>query len=55
MCSFKPKFIIPSLGVQQILEASGEAIIDIPAQETGKQTQYSCSMGMFGGTIIYDL
>ena len=48
-------FIIPSLGIQQILEATGEVIIDIPAQEAGKQIPFSCSMGMFGGTIIFDL
>ena len=47
-------FIIPSLGVQQILEATGEAGIDIPAQTSGTQIPFSCSMGMYSGTIIID-
>jgi sulfite exporter TauE/SafE len=47
-------FIIPSLGVQQILEATGEANIEIPAQESGTQIPFSCSMGMYSGTIIFD-
>ena len=48
-------FIIPSLGVQKILEETGTAMIDIPAQERGTEIPFSCSMGMFGGTIIFDL
>jgi sulfite exporter TauE/SafE len=48
-------FIIPALGVQQILEQTGEAIIQIPAQTRGTQIQFSCSMGMYSGTIIFDL
>jgi sulfite exporter TauE/SafE len=48
-------FIIPSLGVQQILKATGEAVIDIPAQKSGARIPFSCSMGMYSGTIIFDL
>lgn len=48
-------FYIPSLNVQEILAATGEVIIDLPAQPKGTKMQYSCSMGMFGGTIIFDL
>ncbi len=48
-------FIIPALGVQQILDQTGQAMIQIPAQESGTQIQFSCSMGMYGGTIIFDL
>lgn len=48
-------FIIPSLGVQQILDQTGQAMIQIPAQESGTQINFSCSMGMYGGTIIFDL
>lgn len=48
-------FIIPSLGVQQILDQTGEAVIQIPAQKSGTQINYSCSMGMYSGTIIFDL
>ena len=48
-------FVIPSLGVQENLESSGEKIIDIPAQEKGARMPFSCSMGMFTGEIIFDL
>ncbi|PKN98460.1 MAG: hypothetical protein CVU42_12170 [Chloroflexi bacterium HGW-Chloroflexi-4] len=48
-------FIIPSLGVQQILDETGQAMIQIPAQISGTQIYFSCSMGMYGGTIIFDL
>ena len=48
-------FIIPTLGVQKILPATGETLIDIPAQKAGSQMHYSCSMGMYAGVIIFDL
>lgn len=48
-------FVIPSLGLQTILEPTGEKVIEIPAQENGTQIRFSCSMGMYGGTIIFDL
>lgn len=48
-------FTIPKLGVEQILEQTGTAAIQIPAQEHGTQINFSCSMGMYGGTIIFDL
>lgn len=48
-------FIIPSLGVQELLKSTGEAWIEIPAQEKGTRMPFSCSMGMFTGEIIFDL
>ena len=48
-------FIIPSLNVQIMLEQTGEATIQIPAQKSGAKINYSCSMGMYGGRIIFDL
>ncbi|MFZ3069665.1 MAG: sulfite exporter TauE/SafE family protein [Anaerolineaceae bacterium] len=48
-------FIISKLGIQQILESTGEAVIEIPAQVKGAQINYSCSMGMYSGAIIFDL
>jgi sulfite exporter TauE/SafE len=48
-------FIIPSLGVEEYLEPTGEKVIDIPAQEKDAQVPFSCSMGMFTGMIIFDL
>lgn len=48
-------FIIPSLNVQKMLDQTGEATIQIPAQKSGAKINYSCSMGMYGGRIIFDL
>lgn len=48
-------FIIPSLNVQAYLEPTGEKWIDIPAQESGAEMPFSCSMGMFTGVIVFDL
>ncbi len=48
-------FIIPSMGVQEYLESTGEKVIDIPAQEKGAVMPFSCSMGMFTGMILFDL
>jgi len=47
--------IIPALNVQTILDQTGEASIQIPAQKSGTKINYSCSMGMYGGRIIFDL
>jgi sulfite exporter TauE/SafE len=47
-------FIIPSLGVQQILAETGEAEITLQPQASGTKIPFSCSMGMFSGTIIFD-
>lgn len=48
-------FVIPALGVQKILPATGEVLIDIPAQAAGARMPFSCSMGMYGGVIVFDL
>jgi sulfite exporter TauE/SafE len=48
-------FIIPSLNVQMILDATGEAFVDIPPQSQGAQMSFSCSMGMYTGDIVFDL
>jgi heme/copper-type cytochrome/quinol oxidase subunit 2 len=48
-------FTIPTLNIQQILAETGELEIEIPAQEKGTWLPFSCSMGMYTGTIIFDL
>jgi hypothetical protein len=48
-------FSIPSLRVQTFLKPTGETWIDIPAQAAGTSMPFSCSMGMFTGTIVFDL
>lgn len=47
--------IIPSLDVFEILDPTGVREISIPAQEPGTIMPYSCSMGMYTGSIIFDL
>jgi sulfite exporter TauE/SafE len=44
-------FVIPSLNVQELLDPTGEKVIDIPAQASGTKIPFSCSMGMFTGEI----
>jgi uncharacterized protein len=45
-------FVIPSLGIQQILPETGETVIDLPAQGVGI-LYYTCGMGMYGGAILF--
>jgi sulfite exporter TauE/SafE len=46
-------FIIPSLNIKALLDATGEKIIEIPAQKAGTTLAYSCSMGMYTGVIKF--
>ncbi len=48
-------FVIPNLGIQELLQSSGEKVIDIPAQPQGTVMPFSCSMGMYTGIIYFDL
>jgi sulfite exporter TauE/SafE len=45
--------VIPDLNLQKILPATGTTIIDLPPQARGTVMYYSCSMGMYGGQIVY--
>jgi uncharacterized protein len=47
-------FVIPSLGIQQILPSRGTTMIDVPAQQPGTKLYFSCAMGMYSGLIIFD-
>ena len=47
-------FVIPSLGIQQYLERTGVAEINLEPQASGTHINYSCSMGMYGGRIVFD-
>lgn len=44
-------FTIPSLGVQKVLPVSGTASIDLPAQKAGTTIKFTCTMGMYSGSI----
>jgi sulfite exporter TauE/SafE len=46
--------VIPSLGVQKVLDQTGVAEIRIEPQISGTRINYSCSMGMYGGVIVID-
>jgi sulfite exporter TauE/SafE len=47
-------FTIPELGVEEILPKTGAVDIVLPAQASGKQLLFSCSMGMYTGVIIFE-
>jgi uncharacterized protein len=44
-------FVIPSLGIQEILPETGEVLVDLPAQAAGT-LYFTCGMGMYNGAII---
>ncbi len=46
-------FVIPALGVEEILPATGTVTISIPAQPAGTVIPFSCSMGMYTGEIVF--
>lgn len=46
-------FIIPSLNIKALLDATGEKILEIPPQKAGTTLAYSCSMGMYTGVINF--
>lgn len=46
-------FIIPSLDIKALLDATGEKVIEIPPQKAGTTLAYSCSMGMYTGVIKF--
>jgi plastocyanin domain-containing protein len=45
---------IPAIGYQEYLKASGETLIDIPAQAPGTTLQGLCSMGMYNFSITFE-
>ncbi len=45
---------IQSLGYQGVLPATGETLIDVPAQEKGATLQGVCSMGMYTFAIKFE-
>jgi hypothetical protein len=47
-------FVIPVLGVEVLLPQTGTTTIDIPPQEAGTLMQFTCSMGMYTGEIVFE-
>jgi plastocyanin domain-containing protein len=46
-------FVIPSLGIQKMLPATGVTNFDIPIQESGASIKATCSMGMYNLQINF--
>jgi sulfite exporter TauE/SafE len=47
-------FVIPTLNQEVLLPATGTVRIDIPPQAAGSEMQFTCSMGMYTGVILFD-
>ncbi|MBP7690669.1 MAG: sulfite exporter TauE/SafE family protein [Anaerolineales bacterium] len=47
-------FEIPALRVSQLLPATGQTPIAIPAQPAGTVLRFTCSMGMYTGQIVFE-
>lgn len=47
-------FLIPDLNFYQMLPPIGTVQVDIPAQTTGTEMYFTCSMGMYTGRIIFE-
>jgi len=47
-------FVIPDLNFYQLLPATGTVQVDIPAQPAGTKMFFTCSMGMYTGTIMFE-
>lgn len=47
-------FTVPSLGIQELLKPTGITEIEIPPQQEGTRLAFSCSMGMYGGVILFE-
>lgn len=46
-------FVIPALNISAVLPETGSQVVDLPPQKAGTQMQFTCSMGMFTGTIQF--
>jgi uncharacterized protein len=46
-------FVIPALDVEELLPASGDVVVDLPAQAPGTSIDFMCSMGMYTGVFQF--
>lgn len=46
-------FVIPSLGVEELLAETGEKVVKIPPQKAGTSMDFMCSMGMYTGVFQF--
>ena len=47
-------FVIPALKQEVLLPATGVVQMNIPPQAAGSRMQFTCSMGMYTGVIVFD-
>jgi sulfite exporter TauE/SafE len=47
-------FVIPDLNYYQLLPDTGTVQVEIPPQPVGTRMRFTCSMGMYTGTIIFE-
>jgi sulfite exporter TauE/SafE len=47
-------FVIPALKVYELLPETGRVSVAIPPQSSGTTMRFTCSMGMYTGTLIFD-
>lgn len=46
--------VIPALHIEEVLPDTGAVSFTVPPQAPGKVLRYSCSMGMYVGSIVFD-
>jgi sulfite exporter TauE/SafE len=46
-------FVIPALDYYELLPRSGTTMVDIPPQAAGSVLNFTCSMGMYSGQIVF--
>ena len=46
--------VIPGLNYQKLLPSVGQVALNIPPQKKGTTIEYSCSMGMYFGKLVFD-
>ncbi len=47
-------FLIPELDVYEVLPHTGTVQVSIPSQPAGTKLFFTCSMGMYGGQIVFE-
>jgi sulfite exporter TauE/SafE len=47
-------FLIPELNIQEVLPFTGQVQVSLPPQAAGKVLDFTCSMGMYTGQIVFD-
>jgi hypothetical protein len=46
--------VVPGLNYEKTLPSNGDVLLTIPAHKKGTILEYSCSMGMYHGRLVFD-